>query len=272
MSESVRQCRAQGFALGFCSAAAFYALYKYLTAGKSSNNSKTSKTHYHQQEQEADDECNSLFYGDTQVTGGHGFPETKTVIEQIVSTLTMVHSEHRRLPFEFYKEAVESLPIVCVDIVCRRKSDAKLLVFFRRDRPAASIWWWPGGRLFRGETFFQTAQRKIRDETGNKEAKVTPLGLINVWNTFFPDSSWDEGRAAGREGTQTVNVSVFCELDDTPSPSSSSATTSAVETKAVKEWAVEEQKWITVEDALQPGAYDKYIRLNVERAQKMGFL
>jgi ADP-ribose pyrophosphatase YjhB (NUDIX family) len=40
------------------------------------------------------------------------------------------------------------------------------------------VWWLPGGRIFKGETFYDTAVRKIRDETGNKNAIVTPLGVI----------------------------------------------------------------------------------------------
>lgn len=65
--------------------------------------------------------------------------------------------------------------------------------------------------MFRGETFAATAVRKIRDETGNPSLEVEAKGIVNVWNTFFPDSSWDESRAPGREGTQTVNICVFCQ-------------------------------------------------------------
>ncbi len=93
----------------------------------------------------------------------------------------------------------------------QRPSDGKVLLFFRKDKPAAKIWWWPGGRMFRGETFEDTALRKIRDETGAGDAAcASAVGIVNVWNTFFPDSSWDQGRHPEHRGTQTVNVSVFC--------------------------------------------------------------
>ncbi len=129
--------------------------------------------------------------------------------------------------------------------------------------------------MFKGETFFATAVRKVRDETGNKEAKVKSVGIINTWNTFFPDSNWDEGRAVGREGTQTVNIAVFCELDDDNFSNNNdnkvpnSAASPPISTN--NEWAVEEQKWVTVEEALQDGVFDKYIRLNVHRAKQLQF-
>ena len=129
----------------------------------------------------------------------------------MVKALTAVHPDYRKLPAEFYKFAVEHLPIVCVDVVLQRPADGKLLLFFRKDKPAAKIWWWPGGRMFRGETFADTALRKIREETGaGAGASASAIGIVNVWNTIFPDSSWDSGRKPEHYGTQTVNVTVFC--------------------------------------------------------------
>lgn len=56
---------------------------------------------------------------------------------------------------------------------------------------------WPGGRMFRGETFFQAAVRKISDETGSDARCHRPVSVVQVWNTFFPDSSWDNERLPG---------------------------------------------------------------------------
>jgi hypothetical protein len=56
----------------------------------------------------------------------------------IVDRMKVVHNDYRRLPKDFYELAVEALPLVCVDIVCRRKSDGKILLFYRRDPPVAS--------------------------------------------------------------------------------------------------------------------------------------
>jgi hypothetical protein len=119
--------------------------------------------------------------------------------------------------------------------------------------------------MFRGETFFDTAVRKVRDETGNSNAKVYPKGVVNVWNTFFPDSNWDKDRRPGYEGTQTVNVTVACELDDTDIAERQAF---ALDSNAQKIWAVEASQWISVSEGLKPGDFDKYVRLNLELAVK----
>eukprot|EP01035_Chromulina_nebulosa_P017642 gene17642-23220_t len=134
----------------------------------------------------------------------------------------------------------------------------------KRDAPASQIWWWPGGRMFRGETFYDTAIRKIKDETGNSNAVVSPVGIVSVWNTFFPDSNWDKERQEGREGTQTVNTTVVCRLQGDGKIEYNKS--------AGEAWAVEAHKWISIEEALNPGDYDKYVRLNVEKAIKLNLL
>lgn len=211
---------------------------------------------------EFDDDCNTLLYDPTPDNDGKGFPEVGTITHSTIDRMKTVHAEYKKLPLEFYKVAVEALPLVCVDVVCKRLVDGKLLLFLRRDKPAANIWWWPGGRMFKGETFFDTAVRKVRDETGNLHATVNPIKILNVVNTMFPDSSWDVGRQPGREGTQTVNICVYCELlnDDVSLQASA------------EDWAVEARKWVSAAEAVVPGAYDKYVSLNVRTAQQLKLL
>lgn len=42
--------------------------------------------------------------------------------------------------------------------------------------------------------------------------------------------------------------------------------------KSNEKWAVRAHRWITVNDALTPGKYDKYVRLNIEYARQKGLL
>lgn len=224
---------------------------------------KNNKKKYKKLIVNTDDDCYSLFYGKTPGNNGEGYPEQYPVDNESLIRLTTVHSDYTKLNFELYKLAVECLPIVCVDVICKRKSDKKLLLFYRRDPPAANYWWWPGGRMFKGETFFDTAIRKIKDETGNQNAHIVPIGVVNVWNTFFPDSSFDKERRPGREGTQTVNITVVCELHDD---------VLALNSDASQLWAVDAARWISNDEAIQPSSYDKYISLNVKMATDMGYL
>lgn len=221
----------------------------------------------------ADDSCHSLYYAKLNAgdSTGKGFPETKTISEDTIQFLTTVHPEYKRLDFDLYKGIVENMPIVCVDVLCQRGSDNRLLLFYRRDAPAAAIWWWPGGRIFRGETFYETARRKIVEETGAvyKSGDIEMVGVVNVWNTFFPDSNWDHSRSTEKYGTHTVNITVLCRLNDVVSNNENANNTNEGRVDA---WAVEAQRWITVQDAIQVGKYDKYVRLNVENALEKGLL
>lgn len=222
--------------------------------------SKTKKSIEEQDDDcQADDDCKSLFY--TKVTGanGSGMPFAQKD-QEIEKDLKVVQTDYARLPMSLYSQAVELLPICCVDIICQRKTDNKILLFYRRDKPANDIWWWPGGRLFRGETFFDAAARKIRGETGYKNATVTPVGVVDVWNTFFPTSNWDNDRKPGFEGTQTVNIMVFCIVDDLEVLPSST------------DWGVGDHKWVSVSELIQPGKYDKYVILNAQKAIGKGYL
>jgi ADP-ribose pyrophosphatase YjhB (NUDIX family) len=218
---------------------------------------------------QADDACHSLFYGDTPGADGTGFPDGVTnVSDTQIQRMTSVHGACVRLPTALYRDVVRSLPTVCVDIVCQRTSDKKILLFYRRDKPAANIWWWPGGRMYKGETFYTTAIRKLNEETGNKDSnKFKALDILSVWNTFFPDSSWDAGCPSGLEGCQTVNVTVFCQLDDA---SDGGASGFVVNSELAKDWAVADHKWVSVEELMQVDSYDKYVFLNMEIACKKG--
>lgn len=120
--------------------------------------------------------------------------------------------------------------------------------------------------MFRGETFAATAERKIRDETGNKSLSVRAVGVIDVWNTFFPDSNWDDSRQPGREGTQTVNISVFCTLSD---PSEKVEVVSG----SASSWAVDAHRWVSPDEVTaSEERFDKYVTLNVRRCRCKGFL
>jgi colanic acid biosynthesis protein WcaH len=118
--------------------------------------------------------------------------------------LTTVTDEARLLPQELYEQVVRLLPILCVDLAIERPSDGKFLLVKRGAEPAKGFYWPPGGRIFRGETFFAAAVRKAREETG---LEAQPLGVLGVYNTFFPTSNWGSG-----VGTHTVNVCVHMRL------------------------------------------------------------
>ena len=69
---------------------------------------------------------------------------------------------------------------------------------------------------------------------------------------------------AGREGTQTVNITVVCSLKDEEM---------VVHPSGRDEWAVERYQWVSVREALRLGGqYDKYVSLNLQLAVQKGYL
>lgn len=136
----------------------------------------------------------SLFYGD-------------------VTQLTTIPDRQRFLPKEIYSRMVLDAVVCCLDIVLVRINTKvqrkECLLVYRATEPVQGVWWWPGGRLLKGETFFAAAQRKAHQETGLSH--VRPVQVLGVWNTFFPTSAWD---TPTERGTQTVNPIVLVELLD----------------------------------------------------------
>ena len=123
----------------------------------------------------------SLFYGDRK-------------------ELTTITPSRKFLPKEIYGQLVLDTVVCCVDILLVRYNPTlgykEFLLVERSTEPAKGYWWLPGGRLLKGETFFDAARRKARDETGLE--KVTPIQILGVWNTFFPTSHWDTPTNKGR--------------------------------------------------------------------------
>lgn len=106
---------------------------------------------------------------------------------------------------KYYAHAVNMLPICCVDIFVYNPTTQKYCMVMRKQKPAQHEWWYPGGRLFKGESFFDCAQRKCSEECG---LTVMPLHVLDVYSTIFPDSEW------GCQ-THTVNIAVFAVAVDT---------------------------------------------------------
>ena len=120
----------------------------------------------------------------------------------------LLHAPGPRLSDATYHEVIAGMPIVCVDVVLQRKVDHKVLLVKRNREPVRAVWWLPGGRLLKGETFFQAAERKIQGEIGISSG-VTVKKVLGVYNTLFEKSAW-----AG-SSTQTVNVLVYAVANGT---------------------------------------------------------
>ena len=109
------------------------------------------------------------------------------------------------IPENKYKEIIELMPIVCVDVIIYYKN--KVLLVKRKNEPAVGEWWMPGGRLLKNETLENAAIRKAHEETGLKVRIVRPL--------IFGETIFKESNLEGiKTGTHTVNVSYLLEAEN----------------------------------------------------------
>lgn len=93
----------------------------------------------------------------------------------IYRTPTRIQGGPVIIPAEHYKQIIEVLPILCVDVIVRNTCDEYLLIK-RANEPRKGEWWVIGGRLLKGETLEQAVVRKVWEETRLKVEAGQPIG------------------------------------------------------------------------------------------------
>jgi mutator protein MutT len=62
--------------------------------------------------------------------------------------------------------------------------DGKLLFLRRKNSLAKGQWWFPGGKIRRGESIEEALFREVKEETG---LTVTKYRFVNVYSRIFPE-------------------------------------------------------------------------------------
>lgn len=104
-----------------------------------------------------------------------------------------------QIPDSLYNEIHAQMPILCVDIVVGY--NGKILLIKRNREPVRGGWWFPGGRVLKGETIKAAAMRLVKAETG---IIIKYPVLLGFDQTIFSEDPFGHGK-----GTHTVNF-VFC--------------------------------------------------------------
>ncbi len=86
---------------------------------------------------------------------------------------------------ETYKQIIEVLPILCVDVVIK-SGQGKYLLVKRENEPKRGHWWVIGGRVLKGETCEEAAFRKIREEVSLNAKAVYPIGFFELVTGVHP--------------------------------------------------------------------------------------
>lgn len=103
------------------------------------------------------------------------------------------------IPADDYRKIQSVLPILCVD--CLIVHEQKCLLLRRKGEPAKGQYWFPGGRVFKGETIHDTALRKSREETN---LMCDFEQIISVEETIF--------KQQGDMPTNIHTVNICCKL------------------------------------------------------------
>jgi colanic acid biosynthesis protein WcaH len=80
-----------------------------------------------------------------------------------------------------YDQMIKCMPIVSVEALI--VMDEGLLFLRRNNQPAKGEWWFPGGRIRKGESLQQALRREVKEETG---LEISSYKLINVYSRVFP--------------------------------------------------------------------------------------
>lgn len=94
-------------------------------------------------------------------------------------------SDPRLIPAENYKAILQSVPVVCVDLLIK-KGDKYLLVK-RKDEPLKGQYWVPGGRIMKDELAIEAAHRKLEQETG---LKGNGFKFVGYYEDFYDESAF----------------------------------------------------------------------------------
>jgi colanic acid biosynthesis protein WcaH len=86
------------------------------------------------------------------------------------------------IPQLTYERIVKCLPIVSVEALI--VSEGRLLFLRRKNEPAKGEWWFPGGRLRRGESLKKALCREVAEETG---LEIVYTRFIGVYSRVFPE-------------------------------------------------------------------------------------
>jgi len=90
-----------------------------------------------------------------------------------------------------YKEIINKIPILCVDIILRHRN--KVLLIKRADPPCKGIYWPIGGRVHKGETVDAAARRKILEEIGIEfKGTLIPIGF---YEDTYSENSFEKKTA-----------------------------------------------------------------------------
>ena len=94
----------------------------------------------------------------------------------------MAEVETSHLPTRLFNKMMKCLPIVSAEALIA--TDEGLLLLKRNNKPVKGEWWFPGGRIRKGESPEEALRREAKEETN---LDLCDCKLINVYSRVFPE-------------------------------------------------------------------------------------
>ena len=85
------------------------------------------------------------------------------------------------IPAALYDQIMQLMPIPSVEAIIIMKGS--LLFLRRKNNPASGQWWFAGGRIHKGESFEETLDREVKEETG---LEIESYRFIKAYSRVFP--------------------------------------------------------------------------------------
>lgn len=113
------------------------------------------------------------------------------------------------LDVQTFKTVIENTPLVSIDLclVC----DGQILLCKRRNEPLKGIWFTPGGRIHKNETWQDALLRIAQVELGLSGIAVEGFSLMGMWDHFYSNSVVDQNTS-----THYVNLPRYAEFKSRP--------------------------------------------------------
>jgi len=110
---------------------------------------------------------------------------------------------------EAFKSVIENTPLVSIDLclIC----NGQILLGKRRNEPLKGIWFTPGGRIHKNETWQGALLRIAEVELGLGDTAVESFSLMGMWDHFYNNSALDQDIS-----THYVNLPHYAEFKPRP--------------------------------------------------------
>lgn len=110
------------------------------------------------------------------------------------------------LPDDEFKQLLKNAPLVSIDLIIKNR-DNKVLLGLRKNAPAKDLWFVPGGRIFKDETFNNAFKRITFSELG-EEIDISKAHPIKVAEHFYNENKFEI------EGLSTHYIVIVYEITD----------------------------------------------------------